>query len=64
MTPEPMRSGWPDALRMFRPVLPYRRLEHATALFLAQAGFAFEPDRRGHQTHPLTSLTVEIFDVP
>jgi len=26
MTPEPMRPGWPDALRMSRSVLPHRRL--------------------------------------
>ena len=26
MTPEPMRPGWPDALRMARSVLPHRRL--------------------------------------
>lgn len=38
MTPEPMRPGWPDALRMSRSVLPHRRLteidqrlEHAAA---------------------------------
>jgi len=26
MTPEPMRPGWPDALRMSRSVMPHRRL--------------------------------------
>ena len=26
MTPEPMRPGWADALRMYRSVLPHRRL--------------------------------------
>ena len=26
LTPEPMRPGWTDALRMSRSVLPYRRL--------------------------------------
>ena len=38
LTPEPMRPGWPDALRMSRSVLPHRRLteiderlEHAAA---------------------------------
>jgi putative transposase len=38
MNPEPMRPGWPDALRMSRSVLPHRRLtqlderlEHAAA---------------------------------
>ena len=38
LTPEPMRPGWPDALRMARSVLPHRgllavdaRLEHAAA---------------------------------
>jgi hypothetical protein len=38
VTPEPMRPGWPDALRMSRSVLPHRRLlaldarmEHAAA---------------------------------
>ena len=38
LTPEPMRPGWPDALRMCRSVLPHRRLagiderlEHAAA---------------------------------
>ena len=38
LTPEPMRSGWSDALRMARSVLPHRRLveiderlEHAAA---------------------------------
>ena len=32
MTPEPMRPGWPDALRMSRSVLPHRRLaEHRRA---------------------------------
>jgi len=38
LTPEPMRPGWPDALRMSRSVLPHRllagtdqRLQHAAA---------------------------------
>ncbi|MEU9399446.1 hypothetical protein [Streptomyces sp. SID4985] len=38
LTPEPMRPGWSDALKMSRPVLPHRRLlslderlEHAAA---------------------------------
>ncbi len=38
LTPEPMRPGWPDALRLTRSVLPYQsltaiddRLEHAAA---------------------------------
>jgi hypothetical protein len=26
LTPEPMRPGWPEALRMARSVLPYERL--------------------------------------
>ena len=26
LTPEPMRPGWPDALRMTRSVLPHQRL--------------------------------------
>jgi putative transposase len=26
LNPEPMRRGWPDALRMSRSVLPHRRL--------------------------------------
>jgi len=30
LTPEPMRPGWPDALRMSRSVLPHERLQSRT----------------------------------
>ena len=31
LTPEPMRPGWPDALRMSASALPYRRMLASTS---------------------------------
>jgi hypothetical protein len=46
LTPEPMRPGWSDALRMSRSVLPHRRLATLDARLEVAASFAMTLSRR------------------